>query len=284
MNIVVKVAKWLGLILLVIAVIALTLYLIYVRPVLAELKQTEEIQYDKNLTILKGGGGNSGILVSDSVIIVIDTKMGDASVEMGKQVKDLAGSKPIVVINTHYHYDHTEGNEFYPGQTIVAGAGYTRETWLTQSSEEDLPTQWLKDRMDIKTDDDTVTIFTLNMTIHTAGDVFVYLHNRKMLFGGDVILEGHVPSVMNGDPQGYLQAFDILQQQWDIQKIVPGHGRIGGIEILEDFRQYFLDMKLAAVDKSQRSAIVSKYKGWTQVPLLMSSDAVIRRFEERAVE
>ncbi|MEI9920382.1 MAG: MBL fold metallo-hydrolase [Bacteroidota bacterium] len=281
MKIVKKIAKWIGIIGLVIVGLAAIFYFSYVKPVLAKIEATNIINYDDNLVIFEGGGGNSGILKSDSLVLVIDTKMSDGADALATQVKQIAGIKPILIVNTHYHIDHSRGNHLYPGQTIIAGGGYTPETWTDQGKEEDMPTQWLKDRMDIKMGDDTATIITLNRQVHTVGDVFVYLHKRKMLFGGDVILNGQIPSIANGDPEGYLAAFDRLQKEFDIQKIVPGHGPTGGIEILENFRQYFNDMKIAATDKSKLDEMVAKYKDWTQVPMIMSSDAVIKKFREK---
>jgi glyoxylase-like metal-dependent hydrolase (beta-lactamase superfamily II) len=100
-----------------------------------------------------------------------------------------------------------------------------------------------------------------------------------MLFAGDVILNGQVPSIANGDPEGYLAAFDRLQKEFDIQRIVPGHGPTGGIEILETFRRYFNDMKTAANDDSKRDELIDKYKDWTHVPLMMSSENVVKKFK-----
>ncbi|MEJ0029556.1 MAG: MBL fold metallo-hydrolase [Bacteroidota bacterium] len=276
-----KIAKWIGIIGLVVVALMAIFYFIYVQPVLNKLEATNIVNYDDNLVIFEGGGGNSGILKSDSLVLVIDTKMGDGSDALAAQVKQIAGNKPILIVNTHYHIDHASGNHLFPGQTIIAGGAILPTPGPDQAKKEDMPTQWLKDRMDVKMDDDTATIFTFNMQVHTAGDVFVYLHKRKMLFGGDVILNGQIPSVANGDPEGYLAAFDRLQKELDIQKIVPGHGPNGGIEILETFRQYFNDMKTAASDKSKTDEMVAKYKGWTSVPMLMSSDNVIKKFQGR---
>src|ERR1700739_4018546 len=140
MKIFKKVLKWLGIVLLVLIVTGFTLYMIYLRPFMQKMKQTNTIQYDKELTLVLGGGGNSGILVSDSLIIVIDTKMDEAAEQLSKTVKELAGKKPIIVINTHYHPDHSSGNSFYSGQTIIAGGNYTKEFWIKEASEKTLPT------------------------------------------------------------------------------------------------------------------------------------------------
>jgi len=277
-----KILKWLGFIALALAVIGLTLYLIYLRPVMKKMEQTSTINYDKELMIVIGGGGNSGILVSDSLVIVIDTKMGDAAEQLSKTVKELAGKKPILVINTHVHTDHSSGNKYYKGQTILAGGNYTKESWVKDAGEETMPTQWVKDKMDIKMGDDTVTILNLDRYVHTASDVFVYLHQRKMLFGGDVILNKQAPALLGGaDPDGYVETFDRLPKEFNIRKIVPGHGPMGGIEILDNFRLYFNDMKTAATDDSKKDELVDKYKDWVQVPFVMSPDATIDVIKKR---
>jgi glyoxylase-like metal-dependent hydrolase (beta-lactamase superfamily II) len=283
MKILKKTLKWLGIIILLLVSIGATLYMIYLRPFMQKMKQTTVVNYDKELTLVLGGGGNSGILISDSLVIVIDTKMDEAAEQLYKTVKELAGNKPILVVNTHYHPDHSTGNSFYTGQTIIAGGNYTKEFWIKNAGEKTLPTQWLKDRMDIKMGDDTVTLFNLAKNVHTASDIVVYLHRRKMLFGGDVILNKQAPAIMGvADPDGYLAAFDMLPKLFDIQKVVSGHGPIGGIEIIDNFRQYFLDMKTAANDASKKDELVAKYKDWGQIPIFMSPGATISTIKKKA--
>jgi cyclase len=202
--------------------------------------------------------------------------MDKASDDLYKIVKEIAGSKPIIVVNTHIHPDHTSGNKNYRGQTIIAGGNYTAEQWKKENGEETMPTKWLKDKMDIPMGDDTVTLLNLEKTIHTGSDLVVYLHRRKMLFTGDVILNKQAPALFgNASPDGYLEAMDGLPKQFDIQKIVPGHGEIGGIEILNTFKQYFIDMKIAAADGSKENELVAKYKDWNQIPRVMSPGATI---------
>jgi len=277
-----KILKWVGIILVVLGATAFTLFMIYVNPFMKKMKQTSVVNYDKDLTIVLGGGGNSGILTSDSLVIVIDTKMGDAAEQLSKKVKELAGSKPILVINTHFHSDHTGGNKFYKGQTIIAGGNYTKEEWTKQNGDEALPTQWLKDKMDIKMGSDTVTLFNIGKNVHTASDIVVYLHKRKMLFTGDIVLNKQAPALLGvADPDGYMYTFDLLPKLFDIQKIVPGHGEMGGVEIIDNFRQYFVDMKTAATDDSKKDEMVAKYKDWGQLPFFMSPGATIKVFKKK---
>jgi glyoxylase-like metal-dependent hydrolase (beta-lactamase superfamily II) len=278
-----KTLKWLGIVVLVLFIVGATLYMVYLRPFMVKMEQTHVIKYDNELTIILGGGGNSGILTSDSLVIVIDTKMDAAAEQLSKMVREIAGNKPILVVNTHYHPDHSAGNQFYKAQSVLAGGNYTKEFWEKEASKQTLPTVWLKDRMDIKIGTDTVTILNLAKNVHTASDLVVYLHRRKMLFGGDVILNKQAPALFgDADPEGYLAAFDWLPKHYDIRHIIPGHGDIGGIEILDNFRQYFLDMKTAAHDDSKREELVAKYKDWGQIPFLMSPGATISAIQKKS--
>lgn len=280
MKFVKSLAKWIGIIGLSLVALGGIFYFSYVKPVLNKIEESRFVQYDETLTIHEGGGGNSGLLLSDSLILVIDTKMGDGATSFASTVKSVAEKKPVLVVNTHYHIDHTSGNDLYAGHTILAGGGYTPEIWKQEAKEEDMPTQWLRDRMDIRMGDETATIFTYNTKAHTVGDVFVYLQKRKILFAGDMILNEQVPSISNGDPQGYLDVFDRLENEFEIEKIVPGHGPTAGPELLDNFRQYLNDMKTAANDPSKRDELIERYKSWTQVPLLMSSENVMKAFKK----
>ena len=88
-------------------------YGMYIRPFMQKMDEVKTVQYDKQLTLVFGeGGGNSGILVSDSVVLVIDSKMNKGALEFYDTVKQIAGNKPIILVNTHIHIDHTGGNKY----------------------------------------------------------------------------------------------------------------------------------------------------------------------------
>lgn len=277
-----KILKVFGIVLLLVVVGVGSFYLIYLRPFINKMSVTNSKEYDKNLTIITGGGGNSGILISDSMILLIDTKQDEAAEALYNQVKKLAGNKPVLVVNTHYHPDHVSGNKFYKDATILAGGNYTKEDWIKNTSAGTLPNKWLQDSLNLNMGDETVTILNLGKNIHTPSDVVVYLHKRKMLFAGDIILNKQAPYLQEtANPNAYLTAFEVLPKQFDIQTIVPGHGEVGGIEVLESFKQYFNDTKLAAADASKKDVLIAKYKNWGQIPIFMSPNATISAFQNK---
>lgn len=259
------------------------LFLIYVYPVMAKMKQTTTVKYDPQLTLVVGGGGNSGILVSDSVVLLIDTKMNAAADSLYSTVKAIAGKKPIIVVNTHIHTDHTSGNKFYEGQTIIAGGNYDKDFWIKECGDLGVPTVWVKDSLVFKIGDETVTVLNLPWSAHTQSDVFVYLANRKMLFGGDVILNHQAPVMFDrykADGYGYLKAFDYLPQRFDIKTVVPGHGPVGGPEVIANYKEFFNDMKDAAKDPAKKDLLLARYKDWGQIPIVMSPAAAESFFEK----
>jgi cyclase len=106
-----------------------TLYMVYLQPFLSKMKQTEVSQLSQNLTIITGGGGNICIITSDSLVVVVDSKMDEASEMLYQRVTDLAAGRKIVVINTHWHLDHVGGNKSYTDATIIAGGNYSLDEW-----------------------------------------------------------------------------------------------------------------------------------------------------------
>ena len=273
----------LGLLILTLLIVAGSFFFIYVKPFMNKMKVTTTVNYDPQLTLVLSGGGNSGILVSDSAVLIIDTKQDEAAEALSKTVHELAGKKPIIVVNTHIHTDHTGGNKYYEGQTIIAGGNYDKDFWIKESGDKGVPTVWLKDSLTLKMGDETVTIVNLPWSAHTQSDVFVYLQNRKMLFGGDVILNGQSPAMFDrykADGYGYLKAFDYVEQRFDINKVVPGHGPVGGKEVIDNYKDFFIDMKLAALDPSRKKKLIDKYKDYAQIPFLMSPAAAESWFEK----
>ncbi|MDZ4668929.1 MAG: MBL fold metallo-hydrolase [bacterium] len=272
--------KVLGAIILLFALAGGLFFFIYVKPFIEKMEKTQIVNFDDRLTVIHGGGGNSGVFEGDSLVVVIDTKMEKASEELRELVSKIAEKKPLLVINTHFHPDHVGGNKLFAGSPIIAGGNYNEQIWSKETgTSEGMPTQWVKDSMVIQLGKETISIFNLPYDVHTQSDVVVYFHLRKVLFAGDIILNNTTPVIMGaGTPEGYLKALDQLNARYYLESIVPGHGSIAGIAVFDRFKQYFLDMKLAATDGEQRAALLEKYKDWTQIPFFMSPRATMRKF------
>lgn len=252
---------------------------VYMYPTMKQMMSIQEIRSNDKLTLVLGGGGNSGILESDSLVIIIDTKMSSPAKEMYELAMQKAGKRPILVVNTHVHGDHTGGNKFYKGARILAGT-YDEKLWREQNGQDNMPTEWLKDSLTIPMDDETVSIVNIGRA-HTYSDVVVYLHKRKMLFAGDLILNKIHPvlnPVTGCVTLNYPIVYDRISQRFDIQTIVPGHGATTGAELLQTLKQYFSDMEALAKDDS-RQDLKAKYADWTVLPFFASTDNTIKHIK-----
>lgn len=223
---------------------------------------------DPDFYVLPGEGGNSGVLIGDSVLLVIDTKMKQGAERFHRWVMDRAEGKRIVVVNTHIHKDHTGGNHYYENAEIVAG-DYGSQFWLENNAREDMPNRWLVDTMHLDVGGEIVTIQNIGQS-HTFDDVIVYFRNRKTIFTGDLVLNGYHPYLdasVGAHVDDYVTAMNQLMQDYDITTVVPGHGAVGEASLIHDFRQYFLDLQSASEDVDLADDMRKKYKSYRSMPV-----------------
>ena len=241
-------------------------------PMIRFMTQKEIIQIDPNLTLVLGGGGNSGIVLGDSAVVVIDTKMMGRSEELYKLAKEKAGQKPIIVINTHYHKDHVSGNKFYKGSRIYIGS-YEKDFLQKNVDAENQPTDFVKDSLLIDLGNEKVHLYNIGQG-HTMNDLVVYLSNHRILFTGDLVFNRINPVLKKESGANVLRwigLLDTILNRWGDSKIVPGHGQVGNKEIVASMRQYFVDMIAAVTDPSK----MDKYKDWMTMPNMASPEKTI---------
>jgi glyoxylase-like metal-dependent hydrolase (beta-lactamase superfamily II) len=243
---------------------------------------TDTMQIDKNLTIISGGGGNSGILVTDSAVFVIDTKMGKNAEKLYNLAKEKAGQKPIIVINTHYHMDHVGGNQLYKGSKIYIG-NYTKEFLKRKVKPEQMPTILVVDSMIMNMGNETIMIYNLGQA-HTFNDMVVYLKNRKLLFSGDLIFYNVNPVLKKesgADVDKWIGVLNRLLTSFEMNTIIPGHGKSGGKELITSMKTYFEDMKIASSNPDKENEMLAKYKDWRTMPKMASPEITISYLKEK---
>jgi glyoxylase-like metal-dependent hydrolase (beta-lactamase superfamily II) len=255
----------------IVIVILITVFFIFYYPTYRFFTHKDVIQIDKNLTIVIGGGGNSCLLVGDSAVLVVDTKMMSNAEDLYKMAQEKAGKKPIIVVNTHYHPDHVKGNKFYKNDKIYIG-NYDK-TFLEKNVDADCqPNTFGKDSLILNLGNEIVELYNLGQA-HTFDDMVVYLKNRKILFSGDLIFYEVNPVLKKesgADVDKWISVLNLLTTRWGDARIVPGHGKIGGKELMASLKQYFEDLKIAADQPSKESEMKAKYDNWTKISSLAS--------------
>jgi len=195
-------------------------------------------QLASNVYWVEGGGGNSGVVVGDKGVIVVDAKTTPAG---GKELLDDIAKitpKPVTaVIVTHSDGDHVNGLASFPkGITIIAHENNKKEQEAALSAggrgappADHLPTQVVsKNKENLKIDG--VKIEALHWApAHTSGDLVVYLPDQKIVFTGDIIAttlpDPLIHLEKNGSSEGWIATTKGIAAL-NSDRFVPGHGDV----------------------------------------------------------
>lgn len=193
---------------------------------------------------------NAGLITAGGQVTLVDTA---ATAARAHRLRELAGTvspaPPSVVVNTHSHGDHTFGNFAFPEALVVAhegtrtdaaGAGLHLTTLWPEVEwgeiELVLPGLTYRDRMTVHTGGMIAELRHFGPA-HTCDDTVVWLPEQRVLFAGDLVMSGVTPFVMSGSVSGLRAAIARLREL-DPVTIVPGHGRPGGVELLDATERY----------------------------------------------
>jgi len=194
-------------------------------------------QLKPNVYWIEGGGGNSGVIVGDKGVIVVDAKTTAAA---GKELLDDIAKitpKPVTtVIETHSDGDHVNGLASFPaGITIIAHANNKKEqdAALAAGGRGAPPAGHLPTQI-ISKDKDDLTIEGVKVELrhwapaHTSGDLVVFLPAEKIVFTGDIIStqpDALIHLEKNGSSEGWVTTAKGIAAL-DAAQFVPGHGDV----------------------------------------------------------
>ncbi|MCS6991678.1 MAG: MBL fold metallo-hydrolase [Chitinophagales bacterium] len=218
--------------------------------------------------VVYGEGGNSGVFFSDTAVLIVDTKMKQGAERLRRWVRSKAPHQRIYIINTHIHRDHSAGNHLYDDAVIMAG-NYGEKFWNAVAAREDMPNRWLDDSLTWHWKREEILIYNVGQA-HTYEDVVVYLRQRKILFAGDIVLNGYHPFLdeqVGASIAGYQRVLAELLQKFPLRWVVPGHGKAGSTELITSMQAYFKDMVEATMSPEQEMVARERYYGFSSLPI-----------------
>jgi len=193
-------------------------------------------QLKPNVYLVTGGGGNSGVIVGEKGVIVIDAKI---SAESGKELLASIAKitpKPVTaVILTHSDGDHINGLASFPaGIQIIAHENNKKEqeAALAAGGRGAPPAGHLPTRVLTQTKE----AFEIEGVKfegyhwgpgHTSGDLAIYMPAEKLVFTGDVtaVVDPRIHNEKGGTSAGWL-AMTKGMAELDSDQYVPGHGNL----------------------------------------------------------
>lgn len=193
-------------------------------------------QVSGSVYILEGRGGNIGLSVGPDGVVVIDDQFAPLSDKILTAIKEISSAPLSYVVNTHFHGDHTGGNQnlAQAGATIIAHENVRRRLQLPRRDgsllpEKAYPVITFNDRLNVYLNGEPLAIFHA-ANAHTDGDVLLYFTQSNVLHTGDTFFNGGYPFIdlnSGGSIDGYIAAVSraILLLD-DNSKIIPGHGAV----------------------------------------------------------
>lgn len=214
-----------------------------------------------NVSVLEGSGGNIAVLNGPDGKILVDAGIGVSRVQVKAALARL-GPQPIsTLINTHWHFDHADGNEWLHGEGAHIIAHKNTRTHLSSAQRvEDwsfdfppspagaIPGEVMEKSHTLNVNGDTLTLEYYGPA-HTDGDISVRFAEADILHTGDTYWNGVYPFVdysTGGSIDGMIMAAKKnIAASTDKTIIVPGHGPISNrAQMIESF-----DMLSAIRDK-----------------------------------
>jgi cyclase len=202
---------------------------------------------------------NTGFLVGRRGVTAIDSCATEARTRALLDTIDRVAHRPVTtLVNTHHHGDHTHGNHLFGPATIVAHERCREEVLAAGAPEERYAAVWdgpdwgevvlappvltFRESVTLWVDDVRCDVRHLGTPAHTTNDSVVWLPERSVLFVGDLLFNGGTPFLLMGSLAGALESVQALRD-FGAETIVPGHGPVGGREMIDDVLAYlrFLD-------------------------------------------
>jgi glyoxylase-like metal-dependent hydrolase (beta-lactamase superfamily II) len=233
----------------------------------------------ENVYLLQGAGGNMALQTGPDGNILIDASFATALPRIKEAIGAVSKDAPYALINTHWHFDHTDGNDglHRTGFTIVAHEK-TRErlskpqlmkafhTTMQPVPPGGLPAVTFARGLHLWHNGDALDLVHFEPA-HTDTDAYIHFRKADVLHLGDIWFNGMFPFIdegTGGSIGGMIRAGEkVLAVADDKTKIIPGHGALG---VKSDFLRYHEMLKtvrdkvaaLKAAGATEQEAVAKK--------------------------
>jgi cyclase len=232
-----------------------------------------------NVYMLEGQGGNITVAVAKTGIIMVDGQFAPLHDKIKAAISAISNLPVKYLINTHYHGDHTGGNEAFAKDGAVIVAHVNVKTRLAAGTTNGLTGAKTPPAAAGALPTDTYEVFSKIrlpgrvadlkhiQRAHTDGDTYVWFKTANVLATGDTFTNGRYPNIdfaNGGNISGMIAAADAYIKLTNAKsRIVPGHGPIADKAALTEYRTMLVTArdrmaKLVKEGKSEADVIAAK--------------------------
>ena len=215
-------------------------------------QQIRTLDLGTGLHMIAGAGGNLAVSTGNDGMFLVDDQVAAVTPQLRDVLAGLGSETPRFIINTHWHGDHTGGNEAMggDGSIIVAHENVRVRMSMPQfiedlnnrtqaSPEVALPAITFTSELTFHWNGDSITVRHLDPA-HTDGDAIVIFHRANVIHAGDIFFNRLYPFIdrsSGGSAEGVIRAAnEILELADPATRIIPGHGGIASRDDLVAYR------------------------------------------------
>ncbi len=215
-----------------------------------------------NVYMITGAGGNLGVSVGEDGIILIDDQYAPLAPRIKAALHELSDKDVLYVLNTHWHGDHTGGNEFFGESAPIVSHHNVRKRLAEGSADREIEPA-PKEALPVLTFGDDLTLHLNGEDIqaihlphgHTDGDIAIFFPMSNVVHMGDHYFQGRFPFIdlaSGGSVRGMIRNVNMMIDMLPADvKVIPGHGSLSNIAELREFVQ-MLEETSAARDQGSR--------------------------------
>jgi cyclase len=239
-----------------------------------------------NLFVLRGGGGNTGMFVTATGVVVVDTKYPGWGRPILERIRTLTDKPVTMIINTHSHGDHVSGNVEFPATVDVVVQENTRANMERMERRDPRPTETresldifktnnyrgmpkrtFKDRMSIGRGADQIDLYYFGIG-HTNGDAWVVFPALRVMHAGDMFPGKSLPNIDLVNGGSGLEWGNTLAKVHasvrNVDTIITGHSTVMTMDDLKLHSDFLRDLATAVRDARKTGKTVDEVaSSWT---------------------